>query len=89
VVEVILTANREKLGQRWLDVTSLIDCAALNDDILAVPMPGEPEASQRPRQHRLLQLCLLPALAIIDRDIDPPDLAMAAPGDAADLVKSR
>jgi hypothetical protein len=51
-------------------------------------MPGKPEAGQRPSQHRFLQLCFLPTLAVIDRDVDTPDLAVAAPGDAADLMKA-
>ena len=42
----------EKFGQRRLDVTGFIDGAALNDGRLAVPMPWQPEARQRPRQHR-------------------------------------
>src|SRR5260370_22843597 len=87
VVIIIFAAHREQLSQRRLDITGLIDGAALNHSTLAVPMPGQPEASQRSRQHRLLQLRFLPALAIIHRDFDTPDLAAAAPGDAADLVK--
>src|SRR5258708_38670195 len=89
MVKIVFAANREKLCQCRLDVTGFIDCAALNDGRLAVPVPRKPEAGQPPRQHRLLQLRLLPALAVIDRDIDPPDLAAAAPGDTADLLKSR
>src|ERR1700730_1030356 len=89
MVMVIVAANREKLGQRRLDVTGFIDSATLNDGRLTVPMPRKPEAGQRPRQHRFLQLCFLPTLARIDRDIDTPDLAVAAPGDAANLVKTR
>src|SRR3981081_728893 len=88
VVIMIVTANREKFGQRRLDVTGFIDCAALNHSGLTVPMPGKPEAGQRPCQHRFLQRRFLPALAVIDGDIDAFDLAAAAPGDAADLVKS-
>src|SRR5258708_4742454 len=80
VIEIALAADREKFGQRRLDVTGFIDRAALNDGRLAVPMPREPEPGQRPRQHGLLQLRLLPALAIIDGDIDAFDLAAAAPG---------
>src|SRR5258707_6662911 len=88
VVEIILAANREKLSQGRLDVTGLIGRAALNDDRLTVPLPRKSKASQRPCQHRLLQLRLLPALTVIDLDIDTFDLAMAAPGDAADFVAS-
>src|SRR5260221_5847614 len=88
MVSVIVAANREQFGQRRLDVTGFIGCAALNDGRLAVPMPGKPEAGQRPRQHRFLQPRLLPALAVIDRDVDTPDLAVAAPGNAADLMKA-
>src|SRR5258707_14338323 len=88
VVKIIIAANREKLGQRRLDVTGFICGAALDHDGFAVPLPGQPEAGQRPRQHRFLQLCFLPALAVIDGDIDTPDLAVTAPGDSADLVKS-
>src|SRR3981189_3693242 len=87
VVIIIFAANPEKFGQRRLDVTGFIDRAALNDGRLAVPMPRQPEAGQRPRQHRFLQLRLLPALAVIDRDIDAPDLATAAPGDTVDLME--
>src|SRR5258707_14256555 len=83
VVKIILAANREKLGQRRLDVTGFIDGAALNDGRLAVPMPRQPEAGQRPRQHRLLQLRLLQALAIVYRDIDTPNLAAPAPAESA------
>src|SRR6266436_650069 len=88
MVSVIVAANREQLSQRRLDITGFIGGAALNDGRSAVPMPGKPEAGQRPRQHRFLQLRWLPALAVIDRDIDASDLAAAAPGDAADLMKS-
>src|SRR5260370_13358202 len=89
MVSVIVAANREQLGQRRLDITGFIGCAALNDGWLAVPMPGKPEAGQRPRQHRFLQLRLLPPLAVIDLVIIPPDLPVAAPGDTADFVKAR
>src|SRR5258708_39755991 len=88
VVKIIVAANREKFGQCRLDVTGFICGAALNYDGFAVPLPGQPEAGERPGQHRFLQLRFLPALAVIDRDIDTPDLAVTAPGDAADLVKS-
>src|SRR3981081_1926954 len=88
VVEIIFAAHSQKFGQRRLDVTGFIFGAALNDGALAVPMPRKPESGQRPRQHRLLRLRLLPALAIVDRDIDTLDLAAAAPCDAADLVKT-
>src|SRR5882757_1708328 len=88
MIEIILAANREKLGQRRLDVTGFIDGAALNDRRLTVPMPRKRKAGQRPRQHGFLQLRLLPALAIVDGYIDTADLAAAAPGDAADFVKS-
>src|SRR5258705_3907816 len=89
MVSVIVAANREQFGQRRVDVTGFIGCAALNDGRLAVPMPGKPEAGQRPRQHRLLQLRLLPALAVIDGYIDTPDFAASGPGDAAYFVKTR
>src|SRR5216683_4929693 len=88
VVIMIVAANREKFGQRRLDVTGFIDGAALDHGGLTVPVPGKPEAGQRPCQYRFLQLRFLPALAVIDRNIDTPDLAVPAPGDAADLVKS-
>src|SRR6202042_3244767 len=88
VVIGIVATHSEKLGQCRLDVTGLICCATLNHGRLAVPSPGKPEAGQGPRQHRLLQPRLLPALAVIDRDVDPLDLAMSAPGDTADLVKA-
>jgi hypothetical protein len=73
VVKIIPAANREKLDQRPLDLIGFIDCAALSHRDLALPMPGQREAGQRPRQHWFLQECLLPALAI-DRDIDTPPL---------------
>src|SRR3981189_2022725 len=85
VVIMIVAANREKFGQRRLDVTSFIDCAALNHSGLTVPMPGKPEAGRGPCQHRFLQRRFLPALAVIDGDINPFDLAVAAPGDVAVL----
>src|SRR5258708_35839530 len=88
MVNIMIAANSEKLSQRRLDVTGFIDGAALDHGGLAVPVPGKPEAGQRARQHRFLQLRFLPVLAVIDRDIDTPDLAVPAPGDAADLVKS-
>src|SRR5205085_7839558 len=87
VIIIIVAANREKFGQRRLDVTGFIDGAALNDDGFAVPMPREPEAGQCTSQHRLLQLRFLPALAVIERDIDALDLAATAPGDSTDFVK--
>src|SRR5216683_505533 len=54
VIIMIVAANREKFGQRRLDVTGVIDGAALDHRGPAVPVPGEPEAGQRPRQHRFL-----------------------------------
>src|ERR1700676_3747879 len=75
VVIVIFTANRDKFSQCRLYVTGLVDCAALNDGRVAVPTPRKPEAGQRPRQHRFLQRRRLPALAVINRDIDAFDLA--------------
>src|ERR1700731_1944817 len=88
MVKIVFAANREKLCQCRLDVSGFIDCATLNNGRLAVPVPRKPEAGPRPRQHRFLQFPPLPTLAVIDRDIDAPDLAAAAPGDAADLMKS-
>src|ERR1700730_6411267 len=88
MVIVIVAAHREKLGQCRLDVTGFICGTTLNHGRFAVPLPGKPEAGQCPRQHRLLQPRFLPALAVIDRDVDPLDLAMSAPGDTADLVKA-
>src|SRR5437588_129796 len=89
MVDVIVAAYREQFSQRRLNVAGLVDGAALDHRGLAVPMPRQAEAGQRPRQHRLLQLRLLPALAVVDRHIDTPDLAVSAPGDAADLVETR
>src|SRR6202040_1261764 len=71
-----------------LAVTGFICRATLDHGWFAVPLPGKPEAGQCPRQHRLLQLGFLPALAIIDRDVDLLDLAMSAPGDTVDLVET-
>src|SRR5882757_6062559 len=75
MIEIILAANREKLGQRRLDVTGFVDGTALNDSSLTVPMPRKRKAGQRPRQHGFLQLRLLPALATINGYIDTADLA--------------
>jgi hypothetical protein len=58
----------------------LVNRAALNDD-------GWSFQCHRPCQHWFLQLRFPPTLAVIDRDIDAPDLAVAAPGDTADLMK--
>src|SRR5258708_16788130 len=74
MVNIIIAANREKLSQRRLDVTGFIDGAALDHGGLAVPVPGKPEAGQRARPHRFLQLPLLPLLAALDPDIVTPDL---------------
>src|SRR5450756_3217954 len=69
VVEMIVAAHSDQFGQRRLDIPRFIDGAALDHGGLAVPVPGQPEPGQRPRQHRLLQLRLLPALAVVDGDI--------------------
>src|ERR1700688_4350352 len=89
VVIVIVAAHTEEFGQRRLHVSGFVDGAALDHGRLAVPVPGQPETGQRARQYRLLPLRFLPALAVIDRDVDALDLAMTAPGDAGDLVKAR
>src|ERR1700752_4397787 len=70
VVDVIVAAHGEQFSQRRLDIAGLVDGAALDHRGLAVPMPWQAEAGQRPRQHRRLQLRRLPALAVIDRYID-------------------
>src|SRR6266436_1008478 len=88
VIVVIVAAHREQFGQGWLNVAGLVDGAALDDCRFAVPVPRQSETGQRPRQHRLLQLRFLPALAVVDGYIDTPDPAVAAPGDAADLVEA-
>src|SRR5260370_36549994 len=89
MVDVIVAAHREQFSQGRLNVAGLVDGAALDHRRLAVPMPRQAEAGQRSRQHRLLQLRFLPALAVIDGYIDAPDFAVSAPGDAADLVETR
>src|SRR5882757_2974503 len=66
MVDVIVAAHREQFGQGRLHVAGLVDGAALDHRRLAIPMPRQAEAGQRPHQHRLLQLRLLPALAVID-----------------------
>jgi len=43
MVKIVFAANREKLCQCRLDVTGFIDCAALNNGRLAVPVPRKPE----------------------------------------------
>jgi len=88
VVERIVAAHRKQLGKRRLDIARLVNGAALNGRGLAVPMPWQTKARQCPSEDRLLQLGFLPALAVIDRNVDPSDLAVAAPGEAADLVKA-
>src|SRR5436189_6321442 len=66
VVKGIFAANCDKFSQRRLHVTRFINGAALNDGRLAIPMPRKPEPGQRPRQHRFLELRLLPTLAVLD-----------------------
>src|SRR5271169_3945870 len=88
VVIIVIPANREKFGQRRLDVAGFIGRAALNDDRFAVPTPWKPEAGQCPRHHRILQLGDPPTRAVINRDIDAFDLAQPAPGNTANLVKT-
>src|SRR5437879_4601538 len=89
MVDVIVAAHREQFGQRRLHVAGLVDGAALDYRRLAIPMPRQAEAGQRPRQYRLLQLCLLPALAVIDGYVDTLYFSASAPGDAANFVKTR
>src|SRR5260370_30204896 len=84
----MVTAPGKNSTKRGLTVPGFTGGGLWNHRIPAIPMPGQPEAGQSPCQHRLLQLRFLPALAVIDRDIDTSDLAVPAPGDAADLVKS-
>src|SRR5258708_1652171 len=88
VIIIILAAHREQFGQRRLDIAGLVNGAALNDCRFAVPVPRQSETGQRPHEYRLLQLRFLPAPAVVDGYIDAPDLAVAAPGDAADLVEA-
>src|SRR5207245_10077101 len=84
MVDVIVAAHREQFSQGRLNVAGLVDGAALDHRRFSVPVPRQAEAGQRPAQHRLLQLRLLPALAVIDGYIDALDLAVSAPGDAGD-----
>ena len=89
MIDVIVAAHSEQFSQGRLNVAGLVDGTTLDHRRLALPMPRQAEAGQRPRQHRLLQLRLLPALAVIDGYINTPDFAVSAPGDAADLVEPR
>src|ERR1700745_2486224 len=89
MVDVIVTAHREQFSQGRLNVTGLVDGAALDHRRLAVPMPREAEAGQRPRQHRLLQFRLLPALARSDGYMHAPARAGSGPGEAAYFGKTR
>src|SRR5579871_3844711 len=88
VIKKILAPYGEQLGQRRLDVAGFVGGTTLDNGWLAVPSPGQAKARQCPGQDRLLQLCLLPGLAVIDGHVDPPDLAASAPGNSIDLVKS-
>src|SRR5437588_3695670 len=89
MVDVVVAAHREQFSQGRLHVAGFVDGTALDHHRLAIPMPRQAEAGQRPRQHRLLQLRLLPALAVVDGYVDTPDFAASAPGDAADFVETR
>src|SRR5580692_9324011 len=88
VAEGIVAACRQQLRKCRLHIIGLIDRAALNHGRLAVPPPWQPEPGQSPGQNRLLQPRLLPAVAVIDRDVDALDLAMPAPGNARYLVEA-
>src|ERR1700740_1071668 len=66
MVDVILAAHRQQFSQRRLHVAGFVDRAALDYRRLAVPMPRQAEAGQRPPQHWFLQPRRLPALAVID-----------------------
>src|SRR5437588_10348876 len=78
MVDVVVAAHREQFSQGRLHVAGLVDGAALDHRRFSVPVPRQAEAGQRPAQHRLLQLRLLPALAVIDGYIHALDLAASA-----------
>src|SRR6185312_12207847 len=69
-----------------LHVAGLVDGARFQQRRLAVPAPRQREARQRLGEHRLLQLGALPIDAAIERHVDRLDLALAGPGQPADLV---
>src|SRR6201981_5535 len=80
VVEVVFAAHGKQFRQSRLHVSGLIHRSALNDRGFAIPVPGQAEARQCACQDWLLKLRFLPALAVIEGNIDALDLAATAPG---------
>src|SRR5262249_13553993 len=77
-----LAAMGDDLGARRLHVAALVPGAALQHRGPAVPAPRHAEARERPRQHRLLQRRLAPALASVRRAHDTGGAAAARLGAA-------
>src|SRR5688572_30046638 len=85
VVEVIRRVRPARLEQHVvgrLHVAGFVGGAARDDCLGAFPLEREAEARMALRQHRLVELRVLPALAAVGADLDARDLAAAGPGDA-------
>src|SRR5690606_28720018 len=86
VIEGNLAPCFDQLLDRGLYIARLVDSTAHDDHLFSVPLEGRPECCQRLIQHGALKGRLEPGVASVDGHIHMGDLAMAAPGDAADLV---
>ena len=86
VINRCRAAHCHQLFFDWLDMTTVIHRAALQQRRLATPRPTEIEARQALGQHRGLQSCSFPVAPAIGADIDPLDLAASAPGQTRDVV---
>src|SRR5579864_1692718 len=71
VVRGIGPASRNQGGPRRLYVAGFVDGARCDEGVPAVEPPRQPEARQRNRQPRLLQLRLDPGPYTVSRPLDP------------------
>src|SRR6266481_9428081 len=76
----------DQRGSLGLHISAVVAGAALQDRRRTGPGPSGPEARERQRQYRFLQLSRRPVRTAVGRHFDRPDAAPAGPGQPPDLV---
>src|SRR3989442_9203082 len=84
----MVAAHLHELLARRLDIARFIGATGLQDRLLPVPSPRQPEARVAFRQDRILKMSQLPGPPAINTDLGFRHAATAAPGQPADLLKA-